>query len=186
MNEDWELMQRVSSGDPNAVNELYTRFGTLVYRMAYQLLRTKGDAEDAVQEIFVRLWQSAGRFDPERASLVTWVMLISRRHLVDMLRRKRVRPQMAGFDEAWVEPAGADGPAPEDGLLEEEWKLKLRERVSMLPGLQREVVARAYLGGKTLREISQELDRPIGTIKSALSRALANLRERMPSEEGTA
>lgn len=184
--EDWALMQRVADGDINAVNELYTKFGTLVYRMAFQLLRTKGDAEDAVQEIFVRLWQSAGRYDPRRASLVTWVMLISRRHLVDLLRRKRVRPQLAGFDEAWVESTGNNGPAPEGGLIEEEWKHKLRERVSMLPGLQREVVVRAYLGGKTLREISQELDKPIGTIKSALSRALTNLRERIPSEEGTA
>lgn len=61
---------------------------------------------------------------------------------------------------------------------------RLLKRIATLPDLQREVIERAYLGGKTLREIGHELNKPIGTVKSALSRALAVLRERIPSEEG--
>ena len=87
------LMQRIAAGDENAVAELYDRFGGLVFRVARQLLPTNQEAEDAVQEIFVRLWQTAERFDPQRAKLVTWVMLIARRHLIDQLRRKSVRPK---------------------------------------------------------------------------------------------
>jgi len=183
MDEDWALMQRVADGDQNAVSELYTRFGALVYRMAYQLLPTRADAEDAVQEVFVRLWKSADRFNPDKASLVTWVMLITRRHLIDQLRRKRVQPQIAGFDEAWNETSEEQDTSPERDLLEEEWKKKLHARIASLPELQREVIERAYLGGKTLREIGLEMEKPIGTVKSALSRALANLRDRVPRDE---
>ncbi len=89
---DLNLMRRVASQDQGAVAELYDRFGSLVYRMAYQAMPTRADAEDAVQEVFVRLWRTAGRYDPKRAALVTWVMLISRRHLVDKLRRTQARP----------------------------------------------------------------------------------------------
>src|SRR4051812_35185235 len=79
---DLGLMRRVAADDQAAIAELYDRFGSLVYRMAYQAMPTRADAEDAVQEVFVRLWRTAKRYDPKRAALVTWVMLISRRHLV--------------------------------------------------------------------------------------------------------
>lgn len=184
MQDDLGLMQRVANGDKSAVAELYDRFGSLVYRMAYQLLPTKSDTEDAVQEIFVRLWQSAGRYNPERASLVTWVMLLTRRHLVDILRRRKVRPQIAGFDETWSEPASTTNrSSPDEAIIREEWQDKLHARIASLPELQREVIERAYMGGKTLREIGLEMNKPIGTIKSALSRALAGLRERVPLDE---
>ena len=185
MHDDWSLMQRVAEGDRAAVAELYDRFASLVYRMAYQLLPTKGDAEDAVQEVFVRLWQSAGHFDPNRASLVTWVMLLTRRYLVDQLRRSKVRPRFSAFDEQWT-AEDESATVPGQSLQERERGRRLREKIAALPDLQREVVERAYLGGKTLREIGQELNKPIGTVKSALSRALAVLRERVPSEEGIA
>ncbi len=94
---DLELMQRVSLDDPSAIEELYDRFGSLVYRMAYQTMPTRADAEDVVQEVFVRLWRTSGRYDPKRAALVTWVMLISRRHMVDRLRRTRARIKTAAL-----------------------------------------------------------------------------------------
>src|SRR5947209_9292241 len=96
---DLDLMTRVATDDGGAVEEMYDRFGSLVYRMAYQSMPTRADAEDAVQEVFVRLWRTAKRYDPKRAALVTWVMLISRRHLVDKLRRSQARVR-AGTLEA--------------------------------------------------------------------------------------
>jgi len=183
MQDERELMQRVARGDRAAINELYDRFGSLVYRMAYQLLPTKADAEDAVQEIFIRLWQSAGQFDPQRASLVTWVILLTRRYLVDQLRRSKTRIKPGSMGEEFQ----ADDPhvtEPQTDMLQSERGKRLQEKIAALPELQRQVIERAYLGGKTLREIGQELDKPIGTIKSALSRALAELRDRVPTEEG--
>lgn len=175
-------MRRVAAGDQAAVAALYDRFGSLVYRMAYQAMPTRSEAEDAVQEVFVRLWRTAKRYDPKRAALVTWVMLISRRHLVDKLRRNQARIRPALLDEGAVQGARVGGTA---GMEHDERFSAVLERVNDLPELQRTVIMRAYLGGQTLRQIADELHTPIGTVKSALSRALLRLRER-PSEEVTA
>ncbi len=186
---DLDLMQRVAANQESAVAELYDRFGSLVFRMAFQSLPSRAEAEDAVQEIFVRLWRTAGRYDPSRAALVTWVMLISRRHLVDKLRRKRARIKASSLDE--FDPGSASGvasgtaPAAQGSRMERSENYEaLLSKIDALPELQRTVVTRAYLGGQTLRQIGEELDTPLGTIKSALSRALVRLRERA-SEEST-
>jgi RNA polymerase sigma-70 factor, ECF subfamily len=178
---DLDLMQRVAADDQDAVAELYDRFGSLVYRMAYQAMPTRAEAEDAVQEIFVRLWRTAKRYDPKRAALVTWVMLISRRHLVDKLRRNQARVKAAALDEAAASMSLQTGP-DHSRLEQDERFAALLKRVAALPELQRTVIMRAYLGGQTLRQIGEELDTPIGTIKSALSRALVRLRERVSEE----
>ncbi|HCT43615.1 MAG: hypothetical protein CMJ35_04265 [Phycisphaerae bacterium] len=180
---DYELMQRVAINHENAVGELYDRFGSLVFRMAYQSMPTRSEAEDAVQEIFVRLWRTADRYDPRKAALVTWVMLLTRRHLVDKLRRKRARIKTAVLDDALASGVGAwiETNAGER-LVNDEQFSALVKKIETLPELQQTVVVRAYLGGQTLRQISEELDTPLGTIKSALSRALVRLRERTGEE----
>jgi len=180
---DLRLMQRVAANDEQAVGDLYDRFGSLVYRLAYQSMPTRAEAEDAVQEVFVRLWKTADRYDPKRAALVTWVMLITRRHLVDKLRRNRARLKPISMDEA--PPAGTrDTDRSLADLERDERYGALMKRVNTLPELQRTVIVRAYLGGQTLRQIGEELDTPLGTIKSALSRALVRLRERANEEQG--
>ena len=179
LDHDLALMRRVAGNQPQAAEELYDRFAPLVYRLAFQAMPTRADAEDAVQEIFVRLWRTADRYDPKRAALVTWVMLISRRHLVDRLRRSRARVKAGALDEKQAESLGA--PQVESAGMERDERFReLMGRVNKLPELQRTVVLRAYLGGQTLRQIGEELNTPLGTIKSALSRALVRLRERAP------
>jgi RNA polymerase sigma-70 factor (ECF subfamily) len=178
--QDWMLMHRVASGDDQAVAELYDRFGSLVYKVSRQFLPSQSEAEDAVQEIFVRLWQTADRYDPRRSKLVTWVMLIARRHLIDRIRRSAVRPGTSAFEG---EPAcsSADN-VPDHQSQEDERSVKLRRRIAELPELQRVVIERAYLQGYTLREVSEQLNAPLGTVKSALSRGLERLRERAKAD----
>lgn len=177
---DLALMRRVAANDQAAVGELYDRFGTLVFRMALQAMPSRQEAEDAVQEVFVRLWRTAERYDDTRAALVTWVMLISRRHLVDKLRRQRARIKPGSLELTQTPLAARDDG---DTKIDTDERLKLMmKRIDALPELQRTVVMRAYLGGQTLRQIGDELNTPLGTIKSALSRALTRLRERTGEE----
>ncbi len=178
---DLALMRRVAENDEKAISELYDRFGSLVFRMAFQSMPTRAEAEDAVQEVFVRLWRTAGRYDPKRAALVTWVMLISRRHLVDKLRRTRARVRAGTLDEAQAGVLGDRGLGPSSPERQEQFA-SLMKKIETLPELQRTVVVRAYLGGQTLRQIGEELGTPLGTVKSALSRALVRLRERVNEE----
>lgn len=177
---DAQLMSRVAADDQEAIAALYDRFVSLVFRMAYQTLPTRPEAEDAVQEVFVRLWRTADRFDAEKAALVTWVMLITRRHIVDRLRRTRSRISTVSMDEGQQKTGTVP---PQSSPLEQDERFgELMKRVDALPELQRTVVIRSYLGGQTLRQISEELGTPLGTIKSALSRALVRLRERAGEE----
>lgn len=178
---DLDLMRRVSTGEEAALATLYERFGSLVYRMAFQAVPSKSEAEDAVQEIFVRLWRTASRYDPSRAALVTWVILISRRQLVDRMRRSRARLRPSSLDESQGGPM-VEGIGSPSGMEREERLAAMLKRIDALPELQRTVVKRAYLGGQTLRQIGEELNTPLGTIKSALSRALTRLRERTNEE----
>lgn len=179
--QDWMLMHRVAAGDERAVAELYDRFGSLVYKVSRQFLSSQAEAEDAVQEVFVRLWQTADRYDPRRAKLVTWVMLIARRHLIDRIRRSAVRPTESAMENTDFQSAASDA-APERRPQDTERNIMLRKRISELPELQRIVIERAYLQGFTLREVSEQLNAPLGTIKSALSRGLERLRERARSD----
>lgn len=177
--QEWLFMQRVAEGDEAAIGELYDRFGGLVYKSARQVLSTRAEAEDAVQETFIRLWHTADRYDPQRAKLVTWVMLIARRHLIDRLRRKSARPEQLGFDSSNEVLGPVELPADPGGNHDLE---VLRRRIAELPELQRIVIERTYLQGLTLREVSEQLGSPLGTVKSALSRGLKQLRERLGGE----
>jgi len=178
---DFDLMQRVATNDESAIALLYDRFGSLVFRMAYQSMPSRAEAEDAVQEIFVRLWKTAGRYDQTRSALVTWVMLIARRHLVDKLRRTKARLRTTSIEQPSA--AGLTAPPEAESRMDVDERMAvLMQRIDSLPELQRTVVTRAYLGGQTLRQIGEELNTPLGTIKSALSRALVRLRERSGEE----
>lgn len=179
--QDWMLMHRVAAGDQHAVEELYDRFGSLVFKVARQFLSSQAEAEDAVQEVFVRLWQTADRYDPRRAKLVTWVMLIARRHLIDRIRRNAVRPTESAMENSELSATTVND-APDRQPQANERNAMLRKRIAELPELQRIVIERAYLQGFTLREVSEQLNAPLGTIKSALSRGLERLRERTKSD----
>lgn len=174
------LMHRVAEGDEDAVAELYDRFGALVFKVARQLMPSHAEAEDAVQEVFVRLWRTADKYDPRRAKLVTWVMMIARRHLIDRIRRSAVRPTTGSIEGDPTDSDRTDQPGTDSEHAER--NAALLERIAELPELQRTVIERAYLQGFTLREVSEQLDAPLGTIKSALSRGLARLRERARSD----
>lgn len=172
---DLLLMQRVARAEEKAVLELYDRFGALVYKSCLNALRVRAEAEDASQDIFVQIWRTADKYDPQRAKLVTWVMLISRRCLIDRLRRKKVRPTMAGLSQ---EMAGEVRDTSSSEVMPSELPPDMQRRLADLPEQQRVVIERVYLQGYSLREVSEQTGFPLGTVKSALSRGLQRLRDR--------
>lgn len=169
-------MQAVARGDAAAIARLYDQFGRFVYRQAIQMLPTKGEAEDAVQDIFVQLWQTAASYDPSRSRLIAWVALMTRRHLIDRLRAARSRPRLHSMPDR---ESGSDwGPvAPETVPFDDFEESKLRRKIRALPETQRVVIEEVYLRGKTIRDAADALGIPRGTVKSALSRGLEALRK---------
>jgi len=169
---DEALVALVVRGDDVALAELYDRYGRVAYGLALRVVRDEELAEDAVQEAFLGVWRSAGRFLPERAKASTWILTLVHRRAVDIVRREERR--RGDPLEQVPEAAGAS-------TEEIAWLRFERERVqaalSRLPDQQREALELAYYGGFTQSELAERLGQPLGTIKSRMFAGLSRLRD---------
>ncbi len=157
-------MLQLAAGDrEDAVGALYDRYAPRLYGVGLRLLRDRGLAEELVQETFVRIWRSSGRFDPTRGSAAAFVFTIARRAAVDLHRRPSSRP-LAELDER--ELAGGEGLAPADEFEQVVLGLELREALAALSEEQRTVLELHYREDMTQRQIAERLALPLGTVKS--------------------
>jgi RNA polymerase sigma-70 factor (ECF subfamily) len=169
--EEAALLAEVADGDLGApLAELYRRYAGRVYGFGRKLLGDDGLAEELVQETFVRLWRTAGRFDVRRASVSTYLFTIARTVAVDLRRRPSSRS---------LEPA----PDPEDNTLvgEDEMErlmegLTVRDALDSLAPAHRTVLTLAYTDGLTHRQIAAKLGIPMGTVKTRMFHGLRALR----------
>ncbi len=174
--EEARLLALVAAGNRDEpLAELYRRYAARVYGLGLRLLGDCGLAEDLVQETFLRLWRSAARFDPERATLRTFLFMIARRAAVDLWRRRR-STHAAGDAEA---EALVDDDAFEALVV----SLDVRDALDGLSAKHREVLELHYLGDLTQRQISERLDVPIGTVKTRTYHALRALKSRVEERE---
>jgi RNA polymerase sigma-70 factor (ECF subfamily) len=169
---DEALVALVARGDDVALAELNDRNGRVAYGLALRVVRDEALAEDAVQEAFLGVWRSAGRFLPERAKASTWILTLVHRRAVDVVRREERR--RADPLEQIPEPTGA--PTEEIAWLRFE-RERVQAALSRLPDQQREALELAYYGGFTQAELAERLGQPLGTIKSRMFAGLSRLRE---------
>lgn len=171
---DEAVVALAGRSEESALAELYDRYGAAAYGLARRVVRDPSLAEDVVQEAFLALWRSAGRFTPERATAASWIMTLVHRRAVDVVRREQRRRT-----EPLAEDAGEG--VSHDSAEDEVWLRLERERVQQalrqLPDHQRETLELAYYGGFTQTELAQRLGRPLGTIKSQMFTALNTLRD---------
>jgi RNA polymerase sigma-70 factor (ECF subfamily) len=169
---DEALVALAARSEQSALAELYDRYGRPAYGLALRILRDEALAEDAVQDAFLTIWNTARRFVPEKGKASTWILTLVHRRAVDVVRREQ-RRRADSLDHV-PEPGGG-------GADEEVWLRLQRERVQgalrELPDQQREALELAYYGGFTQSELAERLGQPIGTIKSRMFNGLARLRE---------
>ncbi|WP_231974152.1 RNA polymerase sigma factor [Pseudonocardia sp. HH130630-07] len=165
------------SGDSTALGDLYDRFGRQAYSLARRICVDEGLAEDVVQEVFLAFWRDPSRFDPERGKFGTWLLTLVHHKSVDAVRREsaiRRRTVPASDDETeWNAPAG---PGADEGALGAVVAGHVREALGELPAEQRQVLALAYYGGYTQREVAAMTGVPLGTVKSRMFTGVARLR----------
>jgi RNA polymerase sigma-70 factor, ECF subfamily len=178
--EDEELVHRVAQGDERALSELYDRYSRPVYATGIRSLRDAHLAEELVQDAFISVWRGAASFDPRRASFATWLYRVTHNRVVDLARRRRVRPISVG-DEPLRSVSG--GPEPEASV--DGWDVA--RALSRIPQEHREVLTLAYFEGLSQREISRRTGVPLGTIKSRTTAALKRLHRSLvnPAAEET-
>lgn len=167
------LLPQIAAGEPSAVDRFLARYSNMVWGLARRFCRAAEDAEDATQEIFVEVWRSASRYDPNAGSEVTFLMTIARRRLIDRARRQGRRPPVELLEDAGTIAA----PATKDRVELHDEVQKAQEALAQLRPEQREVLDLALGQGRTHQEISAAIGIPLGTVKSHARRGLIKLRE---------
>ncbi len=166
------ILPLVASGNRDAMERCLERYENLVWSAARRYLGASAEAEDVVQEIFIELWQKAGRFDPARASEATFVMVVARRRLLDERRRQRRQPAAAPLDAAEEREF-----QPEPGSPLDDDARQVLGALGALPAEQQRFLRLSLADGLSHAEIAAQTAVPLGTVKTLLRRGLLRLRE---------
>ncbi len=165
------LLTAVAAGDRAAFRELYRRTAPKLYAIVRALIRNKERSDEILQDAFVRIWRNAARFDPVKGSAMTWLSTLTRRLAIDDLRRRVEPVRSLDADEALQNTLAAEVPDPEPVASG-----RLGRCLERLRQDYRRAVLLAYIHGFTYEQLSQRLDKPVGTVKTWVHRGLANLR----------
>jgi RNA polymerase sigma-70 factor, ECF subfamily len=172
---DEELMALVARGQPQAFETIYERHCGAAFSLAYRMCGSRSLAEDVVQEAFLSIWRSGGRYDRARGSVRTWVLGIVHNRAIDALRRTVVHERRRASDEGIEERFEAAERTDVEAARRQEAE-QIRGMLETLPDEQSRVIELAYFGGFTHSEIAEMLGAPIGTVKGRMRLGLEKLR----------
>ncbi len=174
-----DLIQRCRAGDQEALAALYCQYANLVYKTAYLLLGNAHAAEDALQEVFLKVYRSLDGFDPEKGAFTTWLRRITVNHCLNA-RRHWLRFFSWEDREAQTLPEGAEKiPSPEDWVLDRERAWEVWAAVQRLSPPLRAALVLRYGENLSYQEIAQVLAVPLGTAKWRVHQALERLRREL-------
>jgi RNA polymerase sigma-70 factor, ECF subfamily len=179
---DREMIERIGRGDQSAFSALYDRLSRPLYSLALRMLGDAGDAQDALQDVFLQIWSRAATYNPEQSTVFSWTVLLTRSRVIDRLRarkrRLRVVDSATGDEDADVADASTMESAADTADKNAE-AARVRSVLNNLPSEQREAIELAFFGHLTHHEIAARLGEPLGTIKARIRRGLLKLRERL-------
>ena len=182
---DVELVRRLREADGEALSQLYQRFGRPCYSLARRICADEGLAEDVVQEVFLTLWRDPDRYDPSRGGFATWLLTLIHHKAVDAVRREStLRRRMVAAPEAGEDWSPTPVPGADQAAMARVAAGQVRAALHRLPPEQRQVLALAYFGGHTQREIAVLTGVPLGTVKSRMFTAVQRLRAMLADQLG--
>ncbi|CAA9554702.1 MAG: RNA polymerase ECF-type sigma factor [uncultured Thermomicrobiales bacterium] len=183
--DDPALVALVSNGNAAALEVLYDRYSRIVFSFAMRILQDRAAAEELLQEVFFRTWKQAHHFSAPRGSFVTWLLSITHNMAIDEIRRQKRRPQRAdAADPVLMLSNVVDEQASvEDQAIDGETRDRIVSAIGTLPLAQQTVIELAYFRGLSQREIAEELDQPLGTVKTRLRLGVRKLRESLMTDE---
>jgi len=172
---DATLIAAFLQKEPEAAGQLYDRIASRIYGLGLSLLRNKTDAEDLVQDTFLKVWRTGARFDPERASLDTWMLLVARGLAIDLLRRRSLEARKLALEPKASE--ASEEPGPERRAEVSDLFRRASQAMTRLPERQRSVLELTYLAQRSTNEVAKIMGIPRGTVKSRAHAGMAVLQD---------
>jgi RNA polymerase sigma-70 factor (ECF subfamily) len=175
------LLPAVARGDLAAFETLYDRYSSTLYALLLRILLNAEDAQEVLQETFVKVWTSARMFDSVRGSEVAWLISIARSRGIDKLRARKIRGDRendAGR-EISIHSSFVERAKGADEAIRSQERTAVRGALAELPEAQRVALELAYFEGLSQSEIAERLSEPLGTIKTRMQLGMKKLRERL-------
>lgn len=168
-----DLLARVALRDRTAFRALYARTSAKLFGVSLRILSNRSEAEDALQDIFIKIWQRAEGYRPEVASPMTWLITIARNTSIDRVRARRTGH--TDIDEAYdLEDAGM---TPEQSAINTDDGNRIENCMAQLKADRAEAVRRVYVEGESYAELAERLGVPLNTVRTWLRRSLLALRD---------
>jgi len=181
--EQEDLLERVAAGDRAALVRLYDGVGGTLMAVAVRVTGTRPDAEEVVQDTFVRAWREAGSFDRARGSALAWLVTLTRNRAIDVVRARRRR---ALYEDGAADATPSEAaPGPEGAHADAERAAAVQVALGTLRPEQRAVLELAYFSGLSHSEIAARLAQPLGTVKTRILQGVRHLREHLGSHAPT-
>ncbi len=167
------LLSRTGQGDSRAFAELYERVATRLFGVCLRMLRDRNEAEEVLQEVFVTVWRRARDFDSSVAAATTWLVTLARNKAIDRLRQQRARVPLEPID---LDALRDERPGPQAAAQASQEYRRLQRCLDDLDPKHRHSIREAFFSGDTYKELAERCQVPLGTMKSWIRRALAQLR----------
>lgn len=168
-----DLIARVARGDRRALGDVYSRTSAKLFGVCLRVTRDREAAEDVLQQVYLKVWNRAGRFDPEVASPVTWLCAIARNASIDWVRKHGSQP----LPDAILDAAGED--TVDEGaaiMAADEERAQIFDCLDRLPPNHQRAIRLAFFDGLSHPELASAMRSPLGTTKSWIRRGLLQLR----------
>jgi RNA polymerase sigma-70 factor (ECF subfamily) len=173
-----ELLKRIGQGDRRSFEELYDRFSGPLFATAYRVLNNQVAAEEALQDVFIQIWEKAPLYNPAIGKPLTWAVTLTRNKAIDRLRSTQRRTRLQENAQREAENFERfDDKSSFDVVVSAETCKSVRKAMENLSQDQRQVIELAFFSSMTHTEIAEHLNMPLGTIKTRIRRGLTKLRE---------
>lgn len=173
-----ELMKRIQARDADALEELYDLYDRLLFGMVISIVKKREEAEDLLQEIFVKIWNKADSFNPDRGNVYSWIVTLARNKAIDRIRSKGYKTQKkqsVSIHEPLFSLEGDKHDPMETTIFSDRAEL-VKKALEEIPEKQSEVIKIAYYRGMTQTEIADHLDIPLGTVKTRTRQGMMKLK----------
>ncbi len=170
------LLIRIAAQDRAAFAQFYSAAAPKLFGLLIRILGNRAEAEDALQEVFTRIWLRAARFDPERGSAMAWAVTIAHHHAIDLIRARKPNHDS---DETALDILADPAPRAETRLMAQGEAARIQTCLSQLDGAVAQAVRGAYLGGKSYSDLAMAANVPLNTMRTWLRRGLMSLKDCM-------